>query len=143
VQSLLEIMAAGVRDRRTREQRCSWIARICARYTSTRASAWPPSPPRRKFSREHATKLLLTLWDNLQKNGERSSDELSRLALMLLVDSDPSQRTAACRQLLSDARYRDLVLSWLRERNDQTVANEIAWPAPHELPRRRSAAGAA
>jgi hypothetical protein len=87
-----------------------------------------------KFSRQHATKLLLTLWDNLQKNGERSSDELSRLALMLLVDSDPSQRTAACRQLLSDARYRDLVLSWLREGNDQTVANEIACLAAHELP---------
>ena len=87
-----------------------------------------------KFSREHATKLLLTLWDNLQKNGERSSDELSRLALMLLVDTDPSQRTAACRQLLIDARYRDLVLSWLRERNDQKVANEIAGLAAHELP---------
>jgi hypothetical protein len=87
-----------------------------------------------KFSREHATKLLLTLWDNLQKNGERSSDELSRLALMLLVDSDPSQRTAACRQLLSDARYRDLVLSWLRERNDPKVTNEIAGLAAHELP---------
>ena len=87
-----------------------------------------------EFSREHATKLLLTLWNNLEKNGERSSDELSRLALMLLVDSDPSQRTAACRQLLSDARYRDLVLTWLRERKDQKVANEIASLAAHELP---------
>ena len=86
------------------------------------------------FSRSIATQLLLTLWDNLQKAGERSSEELSRLAILLLADADPSQRTAACRQLLADPRYRSLVMSWLRERNDQTVASEVAGLAARELP---------
>ena len=83
--------------------------------------------------RETATRLLLTLWANLQRTGERSSDELSRLALVLLDDTDPSQRTAACRQLLQDPRYRALVLAWLRERADVAVAQEIANLAAREL----------
>lgn len=87
-----------------------------------------------RFPREIATQLLLTLWDNLQLYNERSSDEMSRLALLLLTDSDPSQRTAACRQLLKDPRYRGLVLAWLREHNDTNVANEIAGLAARELP---------
>jgi hypothetical protein len=87
-----------------------------------------------RFRRDIATDLLLTLWDNVQRFGERSSDELSRLSLLLLDDADPSRRTAACRHLLKDPRYRYLVLSWLRERGDQTVANELAGVAAHELP---------
>ncbi|MBZ0150125.1 MAG: hypothetical protein K8J09_01235 [Planctomycetes bacterium] len=87
-----------------------------------------------RFPRPVATRLLLTLWHNLQATGERSSDELSRLALLMLADGDPSQRTAACRQLLLDARYRPLVLSWLRERGDRTIANEIASLAARDLP---------
>lgn len=87
-----------------------------------------------RFPRPIATRLLLTLWDNLQQSGERSSEELSRLALLLLGDDDPSQRTAACRQLLKDARYRNLVLAWLRERGDRAVANEVAGLAARELP---------
>lgn len=87
-----------------------------------------------RFPRAIATQILLTLWDNLQQFGERSSEELSRLALLLLADSDASQRTAACRQLLKDARYRNLVLAWLRERGDRAVANEVAGIAARELP---------
>lgn len=87
-----------------------------------------------KFSREVATKLLLTLWDNLQRFGERSSDEISRLALLLLGDGDPSQRTAACRQLLRDPRYRNLVLAQLRTQGDLTVAKDLAMLAASELP---------
>ena len=83
--------------------------------------------------RQVATQLLLTLWHNLQRHGERSSDELSRLALLLLADQDPSQRTAACRQLLLDARYRGLVLAWLREHRDHAVATEVANLAAKEL----------
>jgi hypothetical protein len=86
------------------------------------------------FRRDIATDLLLTLWENVQRFGERSSDELSRLALLLLDDADPSQRTAACHQLLKDARYRNLVLSWLRERGDKVVAAEVAGVAARELP---------
>ncbi|HEX5050521.1 MAG TPA: hypothetical protein VFZ65_02000 [Planctomycetota bacterium] len=86
------------------------------------------------FSRPIATRLLLTLWDNLQRTGERSSEELCQLAMLLLADADPSRRTAACRQLLVDVRYRGLVMSWLRERNDLAVANEVAGLAARELP---------
>lgn len=85
------------------------------------------------FPRQLATKLLLTLWDNVQQRGERTSDELSLLALSWLGGDDPSRRTAACRQLLGDPRYRALVLSWLRERNDRTVAAELAQVAAMDL----------
>lgn len=87
-----------------------------------------------RFSREVATKLLLTLWDNLQQYGERSSDAMSRLALLLLGNSDASQRTAAYRQLLRDARYRGIVLAWIRDKRDEAVANEIGGIAANELP---------
>lgn len=86
-----------------------------------------------KFPRAIATHMLLTLWANLQQFGERSSDEISRLALLLLADSDPSQRLAACRQLLTDPRYRALVVGWLREHADQAVASELAALAAREL----------
>ena len=86
------------------------------------------------FPRDIATRLLLTLWENLRKSGARSSDELSRLALVMMDDSDPSRVVAACRQLLSDARYRDLVLAWLRERQDRQLAAAIAQLAGRELP---------
>ncbi|MGB3970114.1 MAG: hypothetical protein WBO45_25485, partial [Planctomycetota bacterium] len=87
-----------------------------------------------RFPRDVATQLLLTLWDNLQTYGERSSDEMSRLALLLLGDGDPSQRAAACRQLMRDARYRTFVLAMLRERGDRPVATGIAMMAASELP---------
>ncbi len=87
-----------------------------------------------RFDRGAATRVLLTLWRNLQQFGERSSDELSRLALLLLGDGDPSQRTAACRHLLADPRYRYLVLAWLREHGDAAVAAEVAGIAARELP---------
>lgn len=86
------------------------------------------------FPRSVATHLLVTLWNNVQRFGERTSDDLARLALLWLGGDDPSQRTAACRQLLLDARYRDLVLSWLRERGDRDVAAELAGIAAQELP---------
>lgn len=87
-----------------------------------------------RFPRATATALLTTLWRNLERFGERSSDELSRLALLWLGDADPSQRTAACRHLLGDARYRHLVVTWLRERGDQATACEVAGTAAGELP---------
>ncbi len=39
------------------------------------------------FERRIATRLLLTLWANLQRTGERTSDELARLSLLLLADA--------------------------------------------------------
>lgn len=86
------------------------------------------------FPREVATHVLLTLWENLRTTGARSSDELSRLALVTMEDSDPSRVIAACRQLLSDARYRDLALEWLRNRGDRQLAGAIAQLASRELP---------
>lgn len=87
-----------------------------------------------RFPREIATRLLLTLWDNLQRSGERSPEELSRAAMLLLADADPSQRTVACRQLLGDPRYRPMVLAWLRQRGDRSVAAEVSGIAARELP---------
>jgi len=86
-----------------------------------------------RFSREFATRLLTTLWDNLQRTGERSSDETSMLALLYLDDRDRSQAVTACRQLLADARYRDLVYSRLRERGDRELATDVARLAAHEM----------
>ena len=86
------------------------------------------------FSRPVATKLLTTLWDNLQRTGERSSNEISSLALLWLDDADPSQRTAACRQLMLDRRYRALVLARIRERQDFATAGQVANAAANELP---------
>ena len=87
-----------------------------------------------EFSREIATNMLLTLWDNLQASGERSSAELSQLALMRLDSSDPSQILAACRQLLGDPNYRGVALAWMRERKDLSLAGDIAELAAQELP---------
>ncbi len=81
-----------------------------------------------------ATALLLTLWDNLGALGERSPGDLASLAMLLLGDADPSQRTAACRHLLLQDRYRPTVLAWLRDRQDRAVAAEVARLAALELP---------
>jgi len=87
-----------------------------------------------KLPRPIATQLLLTLWDNVGRSGERTSGELASLAMLLLADQDPSKRTAACRLLLNDPRYRHVVLAWLRERNDAAVAREVANLAAQQLP---------
>lgn len=87
-----------------------------------------------QFPRAVATTLLLTLWDNLQSSGERSSAEFASLAMVLLGDGDPSKRTAACRHLVTDPRYRPLVLAWLREHRDHAVAAEVGNLAARELP---------
>jgi hypothetical protein len=88
------------------------------------------------FPRDAAVRLLSTLWDNLQRQGARSSDELSRLAMLLLADADPARRTVACRQLVADPRYRAMAVAWLREHGDTAVAAELAGLAANELPPR-------
>ncbi len=85
------------------------------------------------FPRQAATRLLATLWDNLQRNGDRSSDELSRLAMLLLADGEATQRIVACRQLIADPRFRAMALAWLREHGDIAVATDIAGMAASEL----------
>lgn len=87
-----------------------------------------------QFPRAIATRMLTTLWDNLQRFGERSSDELARLSLLLLDNRDSSQRTAACRHLLKDPRYRNLVVGLVREDADPGVLGEVAGVAAGELP---------
>ena len=86
------------------------------------------------FPRDVALRLLATLWDNLQRTGERSSEELARLAMLLLEDTDPTKRAVACRQLLADARFRPLALAWLREHGDTDTAAEIAGLVASDLP---------
>ena len=86
------------------------------------------------FARPVATRMLLTLWANLRASGQRSSDELTRLALVLLDDADLSEAVVACRQLLEDARHRGLALAWLRERGDPELARQVASVAGRELP---------
>tara|TARA_R110002072_G_scaffold174303_4_gene329422 strand:+ start:27095 stop:28597 length:1503 start_codon:yes stop_codon:yes gene_type:complete len=86
-----------------------------------------------QFPRDIATKLLMTLWDNMLAAGERSSDELSQLAMLKLDSGDPSEIVAACRQLLADARYRAVVLSWMRDQKSQELAIDIAALAAKEL----------
>jgi len=85
------------------------------------------------FPAAAATRLLSTLWDNLKRTGERSSDELSRLAMLLLADADPTRRIVACRQLITDPRFRPLALAWLREHGDGEVASDVAGVAAREL----------
>ncbi|MFT4514207.1 MAG: hypothetical protein ACI91B_002915, partial [Planctomycetota bacterium] len=59
-----------------------------------------------EFPRKVATNMLMTLWDNIKAAGERSSDELTQLAMLQLDSSDASEIVAACRQLLADKQYR-------------------------------------
>lgn len=87
-----------------------------------------------EFPRPLATRLLLTLWANLQASGERSSADQTALAMLLLDDPDPSQRLVACRQLLADPRHRQVVLAWLRDRRDRGLAGQLAEVAARELP---------
>jgi hypothetical protein len=87
-----------------------------------------------QFPREIATGLLLTLWDNLERHGERSSEALAALALLLLDGKDGSQRAAACRHLLREARYRALVVDALRRSADRGFVREVASLVASDLP---------
>ncbi|MCA8973770.1 MAG: hypothetical protein KDC98_03575 [Planctomycetes bacterium] len=89
---------------------------------------------RGEFPRSIATSLLMTLWQNLAAAGERSSADLDSMAMILMADADASKRTAACRHLLLDPRYRAVVLTWLRERKDLAVAADVTGIAARELP---------
>ncbi|MBM3974711.1 MAG: hypothetical protein FJ301_11490 [Planctomycetes bacterium] len=81
-----------------------------------------------------ATALLLTLWDNLQRFGERSSAALAALALALVDGADPSQRLAACRHLLRDPRYRAIALASLQTRGDRAFVADVATAVAQDLP---------
>ncbi len=87
-----------------------------------------------QFPRDIATNMLLTLWDNMLASGERTSSELSQLALLRLDASDPSEILAACRHLLGEPNYRAVVLAWLRERKDRALAGNNAELAAKEFP---------
>jgi hypothetical protein len=87
-----------------------------------------------RFPTAVATALLTTLWRNLQASGERSSGELTNLALLLLDDPNTSKRASACRQLLGDPRLRLLVLDQVRRSRDATLAREVAMAAAQDLP---------
>lgn len=86
------------------------------------------------YPRDDATKLLLALWRNIGELGERSSDELANLAWLAMDQDDASQRLAAFRHLIADARYRPMVLAWLREKGDREMARSLAQIAASDLP---------
>jgi hypothetical protein len=87
-----------------------------------------------RFPRATATALLLTLWDNLERFGERSSEALASFALLLLDGKEPSRRLAACRLLLRDPRYRALAIAALRDGGDRAFAREVAGVIAQDLP---------
>lgn len=87
-----------------------------------------------QFPRAVATDLLLTLWDNLQRHGERSGDALAALALLLLDGKDGSQKAAACRHLLREPRYRALAVDALRRSADRAFVREVAGLVANDLP---------
>lgn len=86
------------------------------------------------FSAEVATALLTTLWRNLQRAGHPSSERLQGLCLLLLDGGNRSERLAAARLLLADARYRPVVLDHLRTTGDAALGRELAMAAAQDLP---------
>lgn len=86
------------------------------------------------FPRDVATGLLLTLWDNLERHGERSSDALAALALLLLDGKDATQRAAACRHLLREPRFRGIAVDALRRSSDRAFLREVASLVAGDLP---------
>lgn len=133
VQSVLDVMPIGTRAAEVGDRALHERPFLRAAHEPT-VLQYVRLAGEQRFPRTIATHLLLTLWTNLRQLGERTSDELSALALSLLGDGDAMQRLAACRQLLSDPRHRALVLQWLRERTDRDVAAELAALAARELP---------
>ncbi len=87
-----------------------------------------------KFPADVATALLATLWRNLQQAGQRTSDQLAGLCLLLLDRGNVSERLAAGQRLLADERFRLVVLEHLRRTKDQDLARALAMTAAQELP---------
>src|SRR5690606_25082774 len=77
--------------------------------------------------------LLRTLWQNLERSGARTSDQLASLALLYLEDGNAARRIAAMRQLILDDRYRDLVVHEVVRTADAELAGQIAATAAREL----------
>lgn len=86
------------------------------------------------FSPAIATALLTTLWHNLERRGLRSSEQLAGLCMLLLDQGNTSERLAACRQLLADPRFRQIVLDHVRDRADVPLAQAMAMAAAQSLP---------
>lgn len=86
-----------------------------------------------RFAVELATALLSTLWQNLERSGSRTSEDLAALALLFLGEANPGKRATACRQLIGDARYRGIVLDHLRRSGDPALAREVAMAAARDL----------
>jgi hypothetical protein len=85
--------------------------------------------------REPATRLLRTLWHNLQAQQARGSAQLETMALLYLDDANPVRRRAAAVHLFlhGDARARELVLTELERRDDRRLAHELSLAAGEQL----------
>ena len=86
-----------------------------------------------EFPVEVATTLLSTLWRNMQSTGQRTSEELTGLALLLLQDGNATERASAAQLLLVDPRYRLVLLEHLRSSGDRNLAREVAMVAARVL----------
>ncbi|MGE3173759.1 MAG: hypothetical protein AB7O97_14130 [Planctomycetota bacterium] len=87
-----------------------------------------------RFDVDVARALLTTLWDNLRATGDRTSEQLTGLGLLLLDGGNTPERLAAGRLLLADDRYRLVVLEHLRRTRDERLARELAMAAAQQLP---------
>lgn len=87
-----------------------------------------------EFDQELATALLLTVWHNMLAEGVRSAEDIASRALVLLQETNPSLRAAASKLLLTDDRYREIVLQLVRDHQDAAMARQLALAAAGELP---------
>ena len=81
------------------------------------------------------SRLLKTLWHNLERSGARSSAELAGLALLFLEDGNPCRRLAAMTYLLSarDGQFRDVVVTSIVRHHDTRMASAVSIAAAAEL----------
>jgi hypothetical protein len=91
-----------------------------------------------RFSVEIAAALLTTLWRNLEAAGIRDRGQLASLAMLMLQSGTPSEIIAACRTLLADARFRDLVIDCVRNKKDRALAQAVAMAAAEGLAAREA-----
>ena len=82
------------------------------------------------------TGILQTLWDNLQAEGARTSEELIHLALMFRADANRAKRLVALRHLLvaGGGRYRELVLHEVVSTRDEELCAELTMTVATKLP---------
>ncbi len=87
-----------------------------------------------------AAALLLTLWENLEEAGVRSSGEVASLALLLMEGTNPGCRLAALEFLLlgGEGRFTELAVREIIDRGDEEEACWLASSAAHKMEPRQA-----